>query len=200
MLVPAAILLPYSPMVRERIKSVEKKITVRLETLVSVLNGIAGNPNPDDPNEPHGPGGPVIRTAAGLVAARVVRTVVGVQQMAKAMPRGETQQSVERAGYSMLSEFTDDFCGTPPRIHWPWPWPDPDPWPWGPQPDPWRFGPQPEPWRAEIARLMKEPQGYDQVSAGLVFVNAASMLEQGELKDSLASAGAQLIETGLQAR
>jgi hypothetical protein len=47
---------------------------------------------------------------------------------------------------------------------------------------------------------LKEPQGYDQVGAGLVFINAASMLEQGELKDSLASAGAQLIETGLQAR
>ena len=109
------------------------------------------------------------------------------------MPEGETQKAFARAGYSMLSEFTDDFCGTPPRIHWPWPWPDPDP-------DPWPWGPQPDPWKEEIARLLKDPQGYDQVSAGLVFVNAASMLEQGELKNSLASAGAQLIATGLQAR
>jgi hypothetical protein len=176
-------------------------ISVKLETMVSVLNGLLGsNPNPDDPNEPHGPGTPVVRTAAVFVAARVIESVAGLHQIAKAMPRSETRSAFEGAIAKSISEFADDFCGTPPRIHWPIPWPGPNPWPWGPRPEPWRFGPTPEPWREDLTRLLKQPDRFDQVSAGLTFLNAAATLEDSALKESFQQAGAALVQTGFQER
>ncbi|MEO8288570.1 MAG: hypothetical protein ABI670_19295 [Chloroflexota bacterium] len=181
------------------------KYAVSIDTLLAVAyGGFGGNPNPDDPNEPHGPGSPVIRSAAALVAAHTIRAVSAMYMLVKAMPSGETQQAFQSAADTTLSRFVDEFCGTPPRVHWPWPWPDPDPWPFGPSPEPWLgphpepwFGPQPEPWRLEIARLFKEPQASDQIMAGLQFFSAARGLEDGELKGTLQKAGEKLIEAGM---
>jgi hypothetical protein len=54
-------------------------------------------------------------------------TIVTTQQAASAMKNKEAAQQVIATGETAISQFLDDYCGTPPRLI-PWPFPGPPPW------------------------------------------------------------------------
>ncbi len=183
----------------------KERIEVNTQTLLSVFNSRGGMPDPED-SGPLGPGGPVMGVAAALVATQVINTATMLQQAGMAMQREDLGNEFQVAAGRMVKQFAVQFCEMPPPRRWPIPWPDPWPWllgpypqPWllGPHPEPWLTGPRPEPWGRELDRLFKEPQGIDLVIAGLQFNNAASLLEDCELKSSMVEAAGKLLETGL---
>jgi len=89
----------------------------------------------------------------------------------------------ESAG-SIISRAIDDWCGTP-HPHRPIPWPGPWPFPWLSQngvPDP-----NPHPWDIATSRIV----------GALTFAAVAAQLEEGEVREALASGADHLAEAGL---
>ena len=197
--------------------------SISMRTFSSLISQlINGNPDPDNPL-PHGPMDPVIRKAlehtlwvlrygmpwraqtafgpspepwvsfgphpepwilAGLnpqplpprtlffaaIAGQVIERAALIQETADALrSHGETQGIIIVSGY--ISKFVDEFelC---PRIPWPFP------------------GPRPH-W------LPDAPGGADLIVTGVQFEHAASQTFDGQLKQSLASAGVKLMQAGL---
>jgi hypothetical protein len=54
-------------------------------------------------------------------------TIVTTQEAASAMKNKEAGQQIIASGERSISQFLDDYCGTPPRLI-PWPFPGPPPW------------------------------------------------------------------------
>jgi len=54
-------------------------------------------------------------------------SVVTTQEAASAMKNTEAAQQIIATGEIAISQFLDDYCGTPPRLI-PWPFPGPPPW------------------------------------------------------------------------
>ena len=54
-------------------------------------------------------------------------SVVTSQEAASAMTNKAAAEQILAAGKLAISQFLDDYCGTPPRLI-PWPFPGPPPW------------------------------------------------------------------------
>lgn len=89
----------------------------------------------------------------------------------------------ESAG-RIVSSAIDDWCGTP-HGHRPIPWPGPWPFPWFSQNG--VHEPDPHPWDIAISRVV----------GALTFASVAARLEEGDLREALASGAEQLLEAGL---
>ena len=73
-----------------------------------------------------------------------------------------------------VSEFVDDWCGTPPH------YPKPFPWPWGP-----------------LVRGTEELQPIELIVAGAQFQKAADALEGNALQEIFEGAADRLLQTGV---
>ena len=88
------------------------------------------------------------------------------------------------SGSSIISEFVDEWCGTP----WPHSWPIPRPH-IGPAPHPRpNEGPLPDPWVVQSARII----------GAIILADIGSRLGAGDLRESLLSGSERLFETGGQ--
>lgn len=79
----------------------------------------------------------------------------------------------------LVSEFVDDWCGTPWPRKWPFPWP-------GPRPD---EGPQPDPWRLASARVV----------GAVILAGYAARLGEGDLRETLRAGAEKLAEAATSA-
>ncbi len=104
------------------------------------------------------------------IADQVIDRALLVQEMADALQsQGESRGIIIVSGY--ISKFADDFELCPP-IPWPFPWPRPH-------------------W------LPAQPGGADLIVTGVQLDRAASQTVDGQLKQSLADAGAKLTQAGV---
>ena len=85
---------------------------------------------------------------------------------------------------SIVSRAIDDWCGTP-HGHRPIPWPGQWPFPWFSQNG--VHEPDPHPWDIATSRVV----------GALAFASVAAQLEEGEVREALASGADQLLEAGL---
>lgn len=105
------------------------------------------------------------------IAQEVIERASLIQETADALTgQGERQGIIIVGGY--VSRFADDWCGSPVRIPWPFPRPRPN-------------------W------LPDEPGGVDLIVTGVQFQRAASETFDGQLRQSLADAGAKLVQAGV---
>jgi hypothetical protein len=72
---------------------------------------------------------------------------------------------------AFVSEFVDDWCGTPWPRRWPWPGPGTDP--------------DPHPWMVQTGRVV----------GAIVFASMGSRLAEGELRAAFLKGAEQLAET-----
>lgn len=123
-------------------------------------SAVALNPQPLPPErQPEG-----FLIEAGLMAARITQLAV------EADVRGE-------GSARFLSDFIDDWCGTPWPRKWPWPWP-------GPRPD-----------EEQMVDLLQV--NLARVVGALVLASYGSRLGGGELSAALAEGAERLAETAL---
>jgi hypothetical protein len=54
-------------------------------------------------------------------------SIVSIREAASAMTNKQAAQQIIATGETAISQFLDDYCGTPPRLV-PWPFPGPPPW------------------------------------------------------------------------
>jgi hypothetical protein len=107
--------------------------------------------------------------------------VVGAAVMAQEVARLAVEADLQGGNASAwLTDFIDDWCGTPWPHKWPWPLPGP-----GPDPDP-------EPYDVAASRVV----------GAVVFASVGTRLGDGELKTTLLDGADQLAEaaTGIVER
>jgi hypothetical protein len=85
-----------------------------------VENAVGGLENTLSPRR-SGPLGPLDWAVPYLVS------IITTQQAASAMKSKEAAKQVIATAETGISQFLDDYCGTPPRLI-PWPFPGPPPW------------------------------------------------------------------------
>ena len=102
-----------------------------------------------------------------VAAAEMAHSVAGLAVAADV--RGEQSRFV--------SEFIDDWCGTPWPKKWPWPWPGP------------HGAPDPEPW-VETGRAI----------GAIVFASVGARLGEGELSAALIEGAERLAEASVAQR
>ena len=102
-----------------------------------------------------------------VAAAEMAHSVAGLA--VEADVRGEQSRFV--------SEFIDDWCGTPWPKKWPWPWPGP------------HGAPDPEPW-IETGRAI----------GAIVFASVGARLGEGELSAALLEGAERLAEASVAER
>lgn len=108
---------------------------------------------------------------ATMIARLTIDRIVGMAQFAEGMG-GE---SFARTARGTISDFVDDWCGTPPRPRWPLPWPFP----------------------LRLNDDMKI-QPADLIVMGIQFHRAAEAMAGSPLAADLADAGNRLAQTGLE--
>jgi hypothetical protein len=105
--------------------------------------------------------------------------LVSAAEMAHQIARIAVETEVTGGSSSgFVSEFIDDWCGTP------WPRKFPVPWP-GPRRN---EGPEPDPWLVATARMV----------GAVVFANIGSRLADGDLARSLLDGAERLNEAAIQ--
>jgi len=103
---------------------------------------------------------------------------VAAAQMAHELARLAIEAEIQggsSAGF--VSEFIDDWCGTPWPRKFPWPWP-------GPRPD---EGPQPDPWDIRAARAV----------GALVFTSIGARLGESDLGNAFSDGAEKLAEVAV---
>lgn len=73
------------------------------------------------------PDGPAGSTDPVEWAVPFLISVITSQEAASAMTNKAAAEQIVAAGNLAISQFLDDYCGTPPRLI-PWPYPGPPPW------------------------------------------------------------------------
>lgn len=162
----------------------DKRITVDMNQLFSVLSGLSGGygGDPDGINgnvNPKGPAGPVMMRYSKLITRQFITAVLANEQVV-AVRDGEFGG---RSAFGTIAEFVDDWCGT----GWPRKFP--------PLPKPWWWDlvipvPVPEPGPGE-------PYPIDLITVGIEFYDAAQGLAGTELQQVFLDSAERLIETGL---
>jgi hypothetical protein len=113
--------------------TMDRQLTVSRSVLAGVLNHMYPDPEAVGPLGPYGPvvrrsverAGPLPDPWLGAAAAgALIRHVLGQQELAVSLGAAERGNELARTS---IQRFVADFCGTPPRPHWPFPWPPP-PW------------------------------------------------------------------------
>ena len=128
---------------------------------------------------PHGPR-ISIRNLADLVALNPQPLppresyLVAAAEMAHSVAGLAVEADVQGEQSRFVSEFIDDWCGTPWPKKWPSPWPGP------------KEGPFPEPW-IETGRVI----------GAIVFASVGSRLGEGELSTALLEGAERLAEASL---
>jgi hypothetical protein len=101
-----------------------------------------------------------------------VAFVVGAAEMAHSVVRMAVESEVRgESAVAFVSEFVDDWCGTPWPRRWPWPGPGTDP--------------DPHPWMVQTGRVV----------GAIVFASMGSRLAEGELSAAFLKGAEQLAET-----
>jgi hypothetical protein len=100
--------------------------------------------------------------------------LVAAAEMAHSVASLAVEADVRGEQSGFVSEFIDDWCGTPWPKKWPWPWPGPG------------EGPDPEPW-IETGRAI----------GAIVFASVGARLGEGELGTALLEGAEQLAEASL---
>ena len=111
---------------------------------------------------------------AANAARTIIVQVLNLHEVSEALASdgGERAQVVINR---KVSEFVDDWCGTPPR------YPKPFPWPWGP-----------------LVRGTEELQPIELIVAGAQFQKAADALEgNAALQESFEGAADRFLQTGV---
>jgi len=60
-------------------------------------------------------------------AVSFLMSAISLKEVASKVPDGRLRSDLGRRADHAISEFIEDYCGTPPR-RFPWPWPGPPPW------------------------------------------------------------------------
>ena len=110
-------------------------------------------------------------------SANAARTVIAQALTLHELTEALASDGGERALgviHRKVSEFVDDWCGTPPR------YPKPFPWPWGP-----------------LVRGTEELQPIELFVAGAQFQKAADALEGNALQEIFEGAADRLLQTGV---
>lgn len=131
------------------------------------------------------------RNTSGITALQpqplppLERFQVAAAEMAHEFARLAIEADITgRSGSAIISEFVDDWCGTPWPHHWPIPAPH-----LGPEPHPRpNEGPVPDPWVIQSGRMV----------GALVLADIGSRLGGGALRDSLLSGSERLFNAAGQ--
>lgn len=134
-----------------------------------VIAGLNPQPLPPKVLERWGPVPDPVR--ARIFAGTVLKNVSELSVLAEAL--GDNGRSAD-VGAAWLERFVNDWCGNEPIK--------------GP------FGPVPDPWRP-ISAADVHPANL--VVAGAMFDRAAGAIEDAKLRDAVARAADQLLETGM---
>jgi hypothetical protein len=111
------------------------------------------------------------RDAFAVNAARMAHELVRIAIETEV--RGESA-----AGF--VTEFVDDWCGTPWPRKWPWPWPGPRP----------KEGSQPDPWDVSVGRVV----------GATVLASAGGRLGETKLAGAFLNGAEKLAEAAVRAR